>query len=152
MIAKVIYCFLFIFLNQPQVFSAIEIARIGQRIIPILNIKKTSDMYFPDAFPGSPSYTIEAGNSETAQNASFLLTGEPNKRVNIILPTQRIILQNGKHQAKIYVHNFRSNVGQTSQLNNDGELKLFIGATREEIPNKIPSGDYSGNFYVTVLY
>ncbi len=109
-------------------------------------------MYFPDAYPGSPSYSIEPGNSETAQNASFLITGEANKRVSIILPSERVILQNGQHRAKIFVTDFRSNVGQTSQLDSNGELKLFVGATREDVPTRIPSGDYSGTFYVTVLY
>lgn len=152
MIAKFILCMSLLIFSIYEAQSVVQNAQISQRIFPVLDIKKISDMYFPDAYPGSPSHSIEPGNSETAQNASFLITGEANKRVSILLPSERVILQNGQHRAKIFVTDFRSNVGQTSQLDSNGELKLFVGATREDVPTKIPSGDYSGTFYVTVLY
>ena len=132
--------------------AASQTARINQRIYPTLEIKRMSDMFFPDSFPGAPSYTIEPGNSETAQNASFLVTGEPGKRISVILPTEKIVLQNGTHRAKIFVSNLRSNAGNSATLDNNGELKIFVGGRREEIPSRIPSGDYSGNFCVTVMY
>ena len=129
-----------------------QTARINQRIYPALDIRRMSDMYFPDAYPGSPSFTVEAGNYETAQNASFLVTGEPGKRISVILPRERIILQNGTHRAKIFVTDLESNVGTSGVLDHNGELKIFVGGTREEIPTRIPSGDYSGSFCVTVMY
>ena len=109
-------------------------------------------MYFPDAYPGSPAFTIDPTNSETAQNASFLVTGEPGKRVTIILPKQRVTLEENKSGAKIYVEDFKSNVGHTSDLDQNGELNLYVGATRMDIPTRTPSGDYTGTFTVTVMY
>ncbi len=132
--------------------SVVQMARINQRVFPALDVRRLSDMYFPDAFAGAPSYSVDPGNSETAQNASFLVIGEPSKRVTVILPSERIVLQNGRNRAKIFVTDFRSNIGQSSQLDQNGELRFFVGATREDIPSRIPSGDYSGSFCVTVMY
>lgn len=141
-----------VFLLCQQSFAAIQTARIHQRIYPALDVKRVSDMYFPDAYPGSPSFKIEAGSSETAHNASFLVTGEPGKRVSVIMPSERVVLQGQQGNAKIHVSHFTSNTGQSAMLNRDGELKIYVGATREEIPARTPSGDYSGSFCVTVMY
>lgn len=148
---KTIFILLTVF-AQAKAFAVTQTARINQRIYPALDIKRMSDMYFPDAYPGSPSFTVEAGNSETAQNASFLVTGEPGKRVSVILPRERIVLQNQSYRAKIFVDDLESNVGHSGVLDNNGELKIFVGGTRREIPSRIPSGDYSGSFCVTVMY
>ena len=133
-------------------FAVMESGRINQRVMPALDIKKTSDMYFPDAFSGSPSFTIEAGNMETAMNASFIVTGEPSKRVTVILPHNKVTLYNGRSRGKIIVRNFNTNVGTSTNLDTNGELLLYVGATRDEIPARTPSGDYSGNFCITVMY
>ncbi len=129
-----------------------ETGRIHQRVMPALDVKKMSDMYFPDAYSGSTSFTIEPGNMETAMNASFMVTGEPSKRVTVILPNHKVILRNERNRGKIVVRNFNTNVGTSTNLDTNGELLLFIGATRDEIPAKTPSGDYSGNFCITVMY
>ena len=149
---RIIAVILLSFLYTSELFAVMQMARINQRVFPALDIKRLSDMFFPDAYPGSPSFTVESGNSETAQNASFLVSGEPGKRVTVILPSERIILQNGRNKAKIFVTDFRSNVGHSAQLDNNGELKIFVGGTREQIPTRIPSGDYTGSFCVTVMY
>jgi hypothetical protein len=147
-----ILIFFCLLLSPLSAFAVTQSARINQKIYPALDVRRVSDMYFPDAYPGSPAFTIEPGNSESAHNASFLVSGEPGKRVSVILPSERIILQNGSNKAKIFVSDLHSNVGGSATLDNNGELKIFVGATREEIPTKIPSGDYSGSFYVTVMY
>ena len=139
------------FMNT-SLLAATSTARIHQKIHPALSIEKLSDMFFPDAFPGAPAYRIDHDQTETLYNASFLVSGEPGKRVNIILPTQKIALENGRTRDKIYVSRFSSNVGSSTSLGKTGELTLFVGATREEIPARLPSGDYSGNFSITVIY
>jgi len=144
---------MFSLLIQSKLFAAAtSTARIHQKIHPALSIEKVSDMFFPDAFPGAPAYKIDHAQSETLHNASFLISGEPGKRINIILPNQKIALGNGKTRDRIYVSRFSSNVGSSTYLGKTGELSLFVGATREEIPNRLPAGDYSGNFSITVIY
>ena len=139
-------------LTSTSAFGAIENARIHQRIFPTLDVKRLSDMYFPDAFPGSPAFTIEPGTSETAQNASFAVVGESGKRVTVILPNSKVHLENRASKDKIFVSNFKSSTGQTAVLDRNGELRIYVGATREDIPARIPSGDYTGTFVVTVMY
>lgn len=132
--------------------SAVQNAQIHQRIFPTLDVKRISDMYFPDAYPGSSAYTIDPTQAETAQNASFLVTGEAGKHVSILLPTHKVTLENAPKGAKIYVNDFKSNTGNSAKLDNNGELNLYVGATREDIPTRTPSGDYIGTFTVTVMY
>lgn len=140
------------FFMNSSLLAATSTARIHQKIHPALSIEKLSDMFFPDAFPGAPAFRIEHSQSETLHNASFLVAGEPGKRINIILPNKKIALENGKTREKIYVSRFSANVDSSTCLDRNGELKIFVGATREEIPTRLPSGDYSGNFSITVIY
>ncbi len=146
------FSFLVIFFITAPTYGAIQMGRINLRIKPSLDIKRLSDMNFPDAFPGAPGYVIEPENRETSMNASFLVYGEVGKRITIILPSERIALEGSTSKSKIYVSNFQSNVGHTGKLDHNGELLLFVGATRESIPTRTPAGDYSGNFCVTVMY
>lgn len=139
-------------LSTETLFSATEMASVYQRINPTLTVKKVSDMFFPEAYPGAPSYTIEHGHTETISNASFLITGEPGKKVYIILPNGNIQLTSPLHAGKIFVSHFTANFPSSGNLNPDGEMKLYVGARREAIPARLPAGDYTGNFSVTVIY
>ena len=149
---KLIFSLLIIYFSVAPTHGAMQMGRINLKIKPSLDIKRLSDMNFPDAYPGAPGYVIEPENSETSTNASFLVFGEVGKRITIILPSERIALQGTSSTSKIYVSNFQSNVGHTGKLDHNGELLLFVGATRESIPTRTPAGDYSGNFCVTVMY
>lgn len=140
-----------------SVMSETEFATIEQRVISSLNITKRSDMVFPVAVAGDGGYTIIPTSSETSENASFLISGEPNMAFRVILPGDNQVKLRSVKQLDggrfISVNGFDSNLKTSSgRLDRRGEFLLFVGASREAIPRTLPSGLYRGTFSVTVVY
>lgn len=118
-----------------------------------VRIDQVSDMDFGIATAGDGPKTIVADTTETAENASFLVTGDRNRAYSITLPTSMDLTKKGPG-AKINVSNFQSYPpqGANGYLNSNGQQMVYVGATRAALPNDQVSGSYSGKFTVTVVY
>lgn len=127
-----------------------------QTIVNKLQISKISDLNFGEASPGDGQKTIPAGSSETMENASFELRGEPLRFYQIILPqpnSVKMLTGNGNGgNSEILIQQFYSNPLQGGSLDANGKGTIFVGATRAAIANNQKTGDYTGQFYITVVY
>jgi hypothetical protein len=137
------------FLSYTKFFLVLVIA------LPIRaqNIVNQSDLVFPAAEPDSPAYTVLPGSTDTAENASFLITGTAFTSYSISLP-KSAQMENTEGSGKIRVTNFTSNPaeGNNGLLNSSGEQWLYVGATRAKLTNNQSPGLYSIAFVVTVIY
>jgi len=114
-------------------------------------ITQVSDLNFGTAFTGDPQKRVNPGNSENAENASFLVTGDPGFTFNITRPG-RIWITHSTSGDRIRVRRFRSRPRNRGRIRNNGQRLVFVGATRNAIPTNISSGLYSGVFTLTVVY
>jgi hypothetical protein len=119
-------------------------------------ITQVSNLEFGTLFTGDPSGVIAAGTSETATNASFLVTGEASTAYTITLPNWINMTTPGGSGTtfKIKVDNFTSYPaeGANGQLDGSGQQSVYVGATRAAIATNQVSGAYSGSFTVEVVY
>lgn len=116
-----------------------------------ITITQVSDLDFGTAFLGDPAKVVDRGTTETAENASFLVTGDPGATFNITRPT-RIWITHAPSGDRIRVRRFRSRPNRRGRIRNNGERLVFVGATRNAIPANISTGFYSGTFTFTVVY
>lgn len=119
-----------------------------------LAVTKISDLDFGVVPQDGPAKTVPPNSFETAENASFLVTGPPNTAYSIILP-RRFTMDHTSGTGKgIKVDNILSfpAEGNNGFLNPSGEQYLFLGATREAILKNITTGFYSGTFTVEVVF
>lgn len=136
-------------------FGDTEIASAKQTIVHRLQIQKISDLNFGEASPGDGSKIITAGNTETNENASFQVSGEPNRAYQIILPPDnsvKMVTGSGGANREIVIKDFNSTPSRLGRLDNVGQSKIYVGATRGSIPTTQKTGEYVGQFYITVVY
>lgn len=116
-----------------------------------LGISKSLDLEFGDRFPGDAMSTI---TPESSSSAKFLVSGEPTRAYNIILPAQlNITTGNGVGADKqIPVIRFNSSPSRSGKLDALGQEVLRVGATLGNIKPTQESGNYTGTFTVTVVY
>ncbi|MEK6705773.1 MAG: DUF4402 domain-containing protein [Bdellovibrionota bacterium] len=139
-----------------KALAASAVAQAVQTVIAVLSISKISDLNFGTAIQGSLPKTVPPGTTENSENASFTVTGEPNRDYAIHLPANgsiKMVTSNGGSSDKeIGVSNFHSFPLGTGMIGPGGTQNLFIGATRNVIlRNQVP-GDYAGSFTITVVY
>lgn len=115
-----------------------------------ITITQVSNLNFGTALWGDRAKTIRAGNSDDAENASFLITGDARSRFNVVLPNQ-IWMNHVSRPDRILINNFESRPNNL-RMGRDGQLVLLIGATRSAIPTTISAGSYAGTFTITVVY
>lgn len=140
-----------------KAFAASETAQIEQQVINCLKIDKVSDMFFPVAVAGDAEYTIVPTNSDTAENASFIVSGEPNQTFRVILPSDGKVKLRRRGLGGLFhsipVDRFTSNLhGNRGVLSRDGTQSLYVGATRGALATDQKAGLYRGSFSVTVVY
>lgn len=126
-----------------------------QTIVHKLQIRKVSDLDFGEASPGDGPKTIAPGASETRENASFEVSGEPLRYFQIILPPRKsvhMINGGGGPQREIAIEEFTSYPHRSGALDQSGRSMIYVGATREAISTSQKAGDYMGRFYITVVY
>lgn len=126
-----------------------------QTIVHRLQIKKVSDLNFGEASPGDGPKTIAPGVADTRENASFEITGEPLRIFQIILPPKnsvKMVLGNGGANREILIQSFDSTPLVGGNLDANGKSLIFVGATRDAISLQQKTGDYVGQFFVTVVY
>ncbi len=129
-------------------------ALVKMRVFAAVAVNTISDMLFTDAVSGAAAETVPADTVETSQNASFVITGEPNRAITVTLPQDgQVIMVNSAgsgSDAEIPINQFTSNNPQS--IESSGSTELFVGASRETLsPTQLP-GDYSSQFIVDVVY
>jgi hypothetical protein len=119
--------------------------------IQILNI---SDLNFGEAYPGAGPKTIQPGQQDNLENASFVVTGEPYRSFFIQLPAGSTVMRLGAGgpQKEIQVGNFQSNPSRIGILGSLGKANVYVGATRAALSPDQKAGFYLGTFDVTVVY
>lgn len=146
-----------LFLSFHKAYSASTTANVTSYVVRAINIEKVSDLNFGIGIPGDSSKVVLPGNSENDENASFKISGEPGALFNINLPMANgIIINNGaggSSQTEIKISNFKTNADNTfPKFNDQGQFKLFVGATRASIRQDQIPGPYVGFFPVVVVY
>lgn len=142
-----------------QAQAATSTAQALQVIESQIAIATISNLDFGTATQGDTGKTINPGTSEDSENASFLVTGEPNKTFSILLPANDEVKMylGGNAGATdpneiISVDDFLDSENGAATLDNNGEFTFFVGASRSDILATQTRGSYSGNFDVTVVY
>lgn len=121
-----------------------------------LKVQWKSDLKFGVAVQGDPPLTISPDLASTSETASIEVSGKPNSTYSLLLPQNRIPLNN-LHcgcGAQIWVSDFRSNPpeGMNGKLDGNGRQTVYIGATRDAISVHQPRGKYAGSFLITAVY
>lgn len=129
------------------------IAPVTVNAVPI-SISTVSELNFGILVQGDPSKIIPPQTVETLDNASFLVSGDPNTNFTIVLPTtsQTITTPGSGGVRTISVVSFQSNPSGVGLLSGAGTQIVFVGATLNAIPVFQIAGTYSGTFTVTVVY
>jgi hypothetical protein len=149
---------LLVTLPSVSAIAAVGTAQALQVVETALSIEKQSDLDFGTGVQGDPAKTVDADTSETAGNASFKVSGQPNKAYSITLPdNDSVVMTTGAGSSStqvIAVNNFASYPAQgaNGQLSAAGEEMLYIGATRDALLPNQEAGSYSATFTVTVVY
>ncbi|OGJ41341.1 MAG: hypothetical protein A2378_03080 [Candidatus Pacebacteria bacterium RIFOXYB1_FULL_44_10] len=120
-----------------------------------LGISVISNLSFGSAPQGSPALTIPPGTAETAQNASFKVTGTKNAAYTITLPASATMTTGaGGANRTITINSFQSfpAAGANGMIQNNGQQMIYVGATRAALAFSQVPGAYSGTFTVTVVY
>lgn len=143
--------------------AATATATVDANIIKSIGMTTLNGLSFGDISAGPTSGTVimtPAGsrtatggttiNSSTSGNPStFDVVGEPNASFTITLPAS-VLLSNAASNT-MTVDNFTSSPTPTGVLDNNGQQKLFVGATLNVSANQ-PFGTYTGQMSVTVDY
>ena len=119
-----------------------------------LAVTKISDLDFGVVPQDGPAKTVPPNSFETAENASFLVTGPANTAYSIILPRRFTMDHSSGTGKSIKVDNIISfpAEGNHGFLNPSGEQYLYVGATREAIQKNLTTGFYSATFTVEVVF
>ena len=139
-------------------FAASDTAQALQIVEASLAITKQSDLDFGTGSQGDAALAVPSNGAETAENASFLISGEANKAYTITLPqngdVHMVTNGGGTNETTIHVNEFESTPAQGSngQLDSSGQQYLFVGATRDALLPNQQAGSYADTFTVTVMY
>ncbi|MNT33791.1 hypothetical protein D3C72_1697340 [compost metagenome] len=141
-------------LSGYQAYGAQGTGRAIMKVVTAVAVTNVSDLVFTEAAAGSAAETVDADNAETVQNASFDITGEPNKAIMVTLPTdgtvKMVTAGGGSADTEIAVDTFTSNAPTT--IDASGTTPLYVGATRATLSGTQTAGDYEGDFTVDVVY
>lgn len=156
---KTLLLALVIALPSASAVAATATAEALQIVEAAIAITKNSDLDFGTGSQGDASKTVVPDSSETAENASFLVTGEANKAYTIALPADGDVIMKkdgvgGSADSEIAVNQFDSfpAAGANGVLDGSGQENLYVGATRDALLATQESGSYTDTFTVTVFY
>lgn len=142
---------------QPS-YAAIGDSTVGtarQVIVNRLKIEKISDLNFGEASPGEGPKLVHAGFMETDENASFEVSGEQFRFFQIVLPDDnsvKMTKERGGPNKEIGITKFHSFPNKLGYLDQSGKAMVYVGAHRQGISPNQESGEYSGQFQITVVY
>lgn len=115
-----------------------------------LSITHLSDIDFGTVYAGSGPHVVEAGSTESAENASFKTSGDKHVTFTIILPKSvDLFSSSGNH--KITISDFTSYPSGMTLVGESGSY-IYVGATINSIPLNTPPGQYAGNFVVELMH
>lgn len=143
-----------LFTQQQAHAVAQATAQAKMKVVTALSVTRVSDLIFSEAFAGTAEETVGANVLEDDHNASFLISGEPNRAIAVDLPYNNTVVMTtgaGGPDGSIAVNSFTSNFA-TSNIGPSGNIELFVGATRAALSPTQVSGDYSADFTVNVAY
>lgn len=131
-----------------------------QDVMTRISIEKKSDLFFGQAPQGDREKTVLAGTSETSENASFVVTGDPDRSYTILLPTDGSVTMTNVSSGteiekynKIEVYRFTSfPLSFEGHLDSQGRQTIYVGATRQALHPRQSPGRYVGSFSITVVY
>lgn len=156
---KTLLLALVIALPSASAIAATATAEALQIVEAAIAINKQSDLDFGTASQGDAAKPVAADTTETAENASFLVTGEANKAYTIALPADGDVIMKkdgigGSADSEIAVNGFESFPlqGANGVLDGSGQESLYVGATRDALLATQESGSYTDTFTVTVFY
>ena len=136
------------------IFFSLNILSVQFSFAKPLRIKSISDLNFGILTQGDGPKIVGPQNLENATNASFEAKGDAYTAYTIILPISATISLNGRGRSPITISNFVSNPseGANGLLSRNGKQIIYVGATLSAIPVNQPSGDYTGDYVVEILY
>lgn len=111
----------------------------GELISPNTNSTVTLD-YNGNRTPNGISFV----SSKSAANGEFQIEGAAGTRINVTFPDS---VDMGRGMT---VNNFNADTGNAFMLNAE-QQRMRVGATLN-VPAKIPAGEYTGSYTVTVSY
>lgn len=130
---------------------------IGESASTIASIKQIAPMNFGELISPNTNSTVTLdynGNrtpngisfvsSKSAANGEFQIEGAAGTRINVTFPDS---VDMGRGMT---VNNFNADTGNAFMLNAE-QQRMRVGATLN-VPAKIPAGEYSGSYTVTVSY
>jgi hypothetical protein len=137
----------------PQAQAADAVATASLRVVSALSIVSTSDLRFGNSGQGSPTSTI-APDPGSSSSANFTVSGEPGAAFTITLPTDSEVQLSPLSGvgSPLSVTRFTSYPHGASSLSGLGEAQVSVGATRAEIPSTQETGQYEGQFTISVVY
>jgi len=142
--------------------SATASTTASARVLAKIQLTKNTDLNFGDLVAGASAGTVvvtTAGAKSatggvtlavgTVSQASFTVTGEPNKTYTITVPAS--VTLNGPGGNNMIVNGFVLNPTSPATLPAGGTAPLNIGATLNVAANQV-TGTYSNTFNVVVAY
>ena len=119
-----------------------------------LTISAISGLEFGELVQGDPIKVIQPGTRENPYNASFLVSGKRYTTYSIILPTSSQLSFSGGGDFHLIISNFQSYPpeGFNGLLNRRGKQRIYVGASIGPLSFSQPSGNYSGDFVIEVIY
>ncbi len=128
---------------------------IGQQTYAVaIKITTVSQIDFGNGAPGDAAKQVLPSTTDNATNASFNVTGDPNRAFTIGLPATAINMQTGAGATldTISVSTFSSFPTGPATLDATGKRTLLVGATRAALRLTQRAGLYSGSYSITVVY
>lgn len=117
-----------------------------------ISISKASDLVIGQVIQGDSARVIPCGTTETANNASFNVTGTANTVYTVTLPTTASLKKTGATDLTLSSFVSYPAEGSNGLLNGSGKQTLYVGATLGSIPLSQTPGSYSGSFTINVIY
>jgi hypothetical protein len=141
--------------------SATTSASASARVLAKITLAKVTDLNFGDLVAGAALGTVVVDTAGartstggvslavgTVSQASFTVTGEPNKTYTIAAPAS-VVINSGANN--MTVNTFTSNLASPATFPAGGSQTLNLGATLNVGANQA-TGSYTNTFNVTVAY
>ncbi len=121
-------------------------------VVAPVQIRVVNDLDF--GLAGQDSGAVSVSPTSGSKAAKFVVEGEAGRAVSIVLPQNDTVYM--KHQGSedevIGINGFISYPQSGSPIGSNGKVEIAVGATRSAIKNNQATGNYTGEFTVTVTY
>lgn len=149
------YFILMIFFTPNFAVAESATAQAIMEVIKPLQIQTLSNLVFPQATPGSSAYTVNPGDSDNENNASFSASGQPDTSYVISHP-DTVVMTTGSGSANetITISSIQTNPakGANGLFDASGTQMIYLGASRPALSPDQVQGDYQGQITVEIVY